>query len=228
VQLINCFSPFIGLVRIVAYERSHYERLEEQRREVEAARFQGRLARKERTLPPDLPTFLSGNEAVASSSKIPSSVAISTIAVSANGFQEPIEVDSDSDYGAYQPTANHDSYSSDIEILDDLPRQAVFAPAPTGRSTETPVASAGLEIQVRGQSGQLSGSVSSTTTYDAIIKWYANEMKIPIETAAKGRGKDRVPKKRLKIDFDGDLFDGPGKILDLDLEGGETLDIKYV
>jgi hypothetical protein len=53
-------------------------------------------------------------------------------------------------------------------------------------------------------------------------------MKIPIETAAKGRGKDRVPKKRLKIDFDGDLFDGPGKILDLDLEGGETLDIKYV
>lgn len=210
----------------MAYERSHFERIEEQRREVEAARFQGRLARKERTISPDLAMFLSGSAAVASSSKITSSVP--TIAASSNGYQEPIEVDSDSDYGAYQPTATHDNYSSDIEILDDLPRQAVFEPTPTARSTETPLVSAGLEVQVRGQSGQLSGSVSSTTTYDAIIKWYANEMKIPIETAAKGRGKDRVPKKRLKIDFDGDLFDGPGKILDLDLEGGETLDIKYV
>lgn len=146
---------------------------------------------------------------------------------------DPIEIDSDSEpeTRVTQPVQRAADYSSDIEILDSAPKPTAFVLAPRHTETagsEPPTTPSSISVQIRGQEGELTGNVSSTTTYDAVINYYASKMSIPVELPATGRGKNRVPGKKLKIDFDGDLFDGAGKILELDLDGGETLDIKYV
>lgn len=218
---------------IVAYERSYYEQVEAERRETERLRFEGRLATDNEAAPSPLsppPSSVQARRAAPD----PLVVGVTAFPASMSGNTQPIEIDSDS-----EPETGRDAavaitgagYSSDIEILDLPPRQPVVAPAPQHRDTagsEPPATPSSISIQIRGKEGELSGSVSATTTFNAVIKYYAGKMSIPVEIPAKGKGKNRVAGKRLKIDFDGDLFDGEGKILDLDLDGGETLDVKYV
>lgn len=97
-------------------------------------------------------------------------------------------------------------------------------------ATSAPTSGGGpaIPITIRGKEGELEGSVTLTTTFDAVIKWYAKKKGIPADIPRSGSGQSAVAAKRLKIDFDGDLFDGAGKVVELDLDGGETLDIKYV
>jgi hypothetical protein len=122
-----------------------------------------------------------------------------------------------------------DDGSSDIEVLDEPPQVTTRRTEVSRSVSNTPVpTSATIKVTIRGKDGELEGSVNDSTTFAAVINWYAKKMNIPAEMPASGRGKNRVLGKKLKIDFDGDLFEGDGKVVDLDLDGGETLDIKYV
>jgi hypothetical protein len=218
----------------VAYERSYYEQVETARQNAERERFQHRVANNEKSPSPEPATTFVQANTYASKTR-PESLAIKapTVATARVSSTEPIEIDSDSEPEGRsgQPARTAPNYSSDIEILDAAPKPPSFVLAPRHTDpvvAEPPPTPSSISVQIRGQEGVLTGSVSSTTTFDAVIKYYAGKMSVPVELPASGRGKKRVVGKKLKIDFDGDLFDGAGKILELDLDGGETLDIKYV
>ena len=217
----------------MAYERTYYDEVQAERQEAERLRFEGRLADNERP-PAPVSAIASDLPWPTGSTTQPPSGEKSGSAGHVLATTEPIEIDSDSEsectFAAAAAHARAD-YSSDIEIVDMPPKFYVTAPTSrldTAAGSEPPATPSSISVQIRGKEGELTGSVSATTTYDAVIKWYAGKMSISVELPATGRGKSKVPGKKLKIDFDGDLFDGDGKILDLDLDGGETLDIKYV
>lgn len=194
------------------YETKHYETIEKERDQAERARLDRLAAEMEEweTSPARIATTKSG---------------------SGSGSGSMVK-DAGTGKGNGSNSGGAGVISLDDDEDDDIPT-LVAALTSTSRQ-QTPAnddsAPAGdvILIQLRGAQGAFEVKVKSTTAFGTLISHYAKKYNLPENVPGSGRGRNHVKAKVLKIDFDGELFDGQGTIGDIDIEEGESLDVKYV
>lgn len=112
---------------------------------------------------------------------------------------------------------------------DDVPvDSAPYKPAPSAEPPQPADSADVMRIQLRGKEGEIEVRVKPTTAFGTLITHYAKKFELPEKIPNKGKGKTMIKGKVLKIDFDGELFAGVDTIGSIDIDDGETLDVKYV